>query len=94
MPLVLAHNVNVATHLTSNISIAVRTSTTSSTVSVPIAAIAGGTAAGVVLAVVVVIGWRWWTSIVRNTNKRQSSGVRFHVSVMSLLFIVITSKVS
>ncbi|OJA19714.1 hypothetical protein AZE42_01522 [Rhizopogon vesiculosus] len=71
MPL-LPDNVNVATHLTSNISIGVRSSTDSTTVSVSIPAIAGGTAAGVVLAVVAVIGWKWWAFIVRNTNEKRS----------------------
>jgi hypothetical protein len=77
MPL-LPDNVSVDTHLTSNIAVGVRISTNSTvsltsdaehTTTVSIPAVVGGTAAGVVLAVIAVMGWKWWPSIIRHTNK-------------------------
>jgi hypothetical protein len=86
---VLADHANVATRLTSNISIGVRSSASSSTVSVSVPAIAGGTAAGVVLAVVAVMGWKWWTMILGKANKkRQSRKVCFNVPLSLHVFII------
>lgn len=86
---VLADHANVATRLTSNISIGARSSASSSTVSVSVPAIAGGTAVGVVLAVVAVMGWKWWKMIVRHTNKkRQSRKVCFNVPLSLHTFII------
>jgi len=86
---VLADHANVAIRLTSNISIGVRSSASSSTISVSVPAIAGGTAAGVVIALVAVMGWKWWKMIVGQTNKkRQSRKVCFNVPLSLHVFII------
>lgn len=76
----LTGNVNVAIHLTSTIIGEVTISTNSSTATpttstdhaaaISIPAIVGGTAAGIALAVAVVVGWKWWSLIVRQPNKK------------------------
>ncbi|KAI9056631.1 hypothetical protein FKP32DRAFT_1585365 [Trametes sanguinea] len=38
---------------------------------VPVAAIAGGTAAGVVLALVVVVGWAWWGKCIKRKKAKE-----------------------
>ncbi|CDO68997.1 hypothetical protein BN946_scf184834.g4 [Trametes cinnabarina] len=38
---------------------------------VPVAAIAGGTAAGVVLALIVVVGWAWWGKCIKRKKAKQ-----------------------
>lgn len=79
MPL-LTRNVNLTIHLTSSINGRETISTNSSTkilttspghaTSVSIPAIVGGTAAGIALAVAVLAAWKWWTSIIRQPNKK------------------------
>lgn len=76
----LTGNLNVVIHITSSIIGEVTISTNSSTVTpttstehaaaISIPAAVGGTAAGIALAVAVVVGWRWWSSIVRQPNKK------------------------
>ena len=92
MPLLLPDNVNAATRLIS-ISMRSASDSTDSTISAAIPAIAGGTAAGVVLAVVAVMGWKWWAFIIRRTNKPQcsSSRVRFHVFLLKCPYYLLLS---
>ena len=43
---------------------------------IPIAAIAGGTAGGVLLAIAAVIAWKWWGSCIkRDQEKKQKEAV-------------------
>ncbi|KAG2349320.1 hypothetical protein BDR05DRAFT_985894 [Suillus weaverae] len=76
----LTGNVNVAIHLTSSIigkvtistnySTATPTTSTDHAAAISIPAVVGGTAAGIALAVAVVVGWKWWSSIIRQPNKK------------------------
>ncbi|KAG2146983.1 uncharacterized protein EDB93DRAFT_1250762 [Suillus bovinus] len=74
----LIGNVNVAIRLTSSIisdvtnSSAATTPTTNTehAAAISIPAVVGGTAAGIALAVAVTIGWKWWSLIVRQPNKK------------------------
>ncbi|KAG1754189.1 hypothetical protein EDB19DRAFT_635981 [Suillus lakei] len=87
MPL-LIDNVNVAIHLTPSINGEVTISTNSSTATpttstehaavISIPAVVGGTVAGIALAVAVVVGWKWWSSIVRQPNKKCHSRRQRH----------------
>lgn len=71
---------NVAVHLpptivrevsiSSNSSAATPTTTTEHATPISIPAIVGGTAAGIALAVAVVLAWKWWSLIIRQPNKK------------------------
>ncbi|KAG2352631.1 hypothetical protein BDR07DRAFT_1436780 [Suillus spraguei] len=73
----LTGNLNVAIHLTysiicqvTNTSTAVPTKSAEHATTISIPAVVGGTAAGIALAVAMVVGWRWWKLIVRQPSKK------------------------
>lgn len=67
----LTSNVNL-TPIIGGVYSSTATSTTNTEHAAPISipAIVGGTAAGIALAVAVVMGWKWWSLIVRQPNKK------------------------
>lgn len=56
--------------ISSNSSAATPTTTTENATPISIPAIVGGTAAGIALAVAVVLAWKWWSLIIRQPNKK------------------------
>ncbi|KAG2115317.1 uncharacterized protein F5147DRAFT_414828 [Suillus discolor] len=75
----LTGNVNVAIRLIGEVTISTNSSTatpstnTEHATRISIPAIVGGTAAGIALAVAVAVGWKWWSSIVRHSDKKRRS---------------------
>ncbi|KAG1849075.1 hypothetical protein C8R48DRAFT_390302 [Suillus tomentosus] len=69
----LTGNVNVAIRLIGEVTNSTNSSTatpSSNATRMSIPAIVGGTAAGIALAVAVAVGWKWWSLIVRHSDKK------------------------